>query len=183
MIVKLMMLLIIPAFVTSCSQPSEVIPGYEGTRLNPDFLTDVSDVKALMKAMQTGDLAGMDMYLHEKFFVNGPAKDDYYTRQEFIDRALSFAEDFDQAKTSGDIFYSLICDEFEDRPELIGKWVYSWGNFSFRHKESGMVAEHPYHYVFRIRDDKIDFIGRYYDRLDRSMQFGATLLWPEPAEE
>ncbi len=183
MTVALVMLLIIPAFFASCSQPHDVIPGYEGTRLNPDFISDVNNVKALLTAMATGDQAGMNIYLHEKFFVNGPAKDDYYNSQEFIDRSLYFAEWFDQAKLSGDIYYSFICDEYEGRPELIGKWVFTWGNFSFRYKASGKEIEHPYHYTFRIRDGKIDFMGRYYDRQDRSLQLGYTLLPPEPIEE
>ena len=183
MTVKLKMLLIIPALFVSCTQAPDVIPGYEGTRLNPDFLSDVEDVKALFVAMATGDQAGMNIYLHEKFFVNGPAIDDFYNRQEFIDRSLYFSEWFDQAKLSGDIYYSFICDEYEGRPELIGKWVFTWGSLSFRSKASGKEIEHPYHYAVRIRDGKIDFMGRYYDRQDRSRQLGYTLLPPEAADQ
>ena len=180
---RCMVMLFIIALFAACTQPPEVIPGYEGLRLNPDFLSDVNDVQDFMKAMETGDQAGMDMHMHETFFVNGPATDDYYTRHEFMDRSLYVAEHFDEPTFSGAVFYSFICDEYEGRPDLIGKWVMTWGSSSFRYKATGAVIEFPYHYAFRIRDGKIDFMGRYYDRQDRSLQLGYTLMPPAPAEE
>ena len=78
---------------------------------------------------------------------------------------------------------TFVIDEYESRPELVGKWVFVWGNFSFRYIATGKEIKHPLHYVFRIRDGKIDFMGRYYDRQDRSLQLGYTLLPPEPVEE
>ncbi len=177
------MLLMIPALFTSCSQPAEVIPGYEGVRLNPDFLSDIEDVKALNEAIYKGDREGMELYLHENFFALGPSADDYLTRQEFIDHIISTAEFIDDFKSTGDIYFSIICDEFEGRPELVGKWVYLWNITSFRQKGYDKVVEFPCHFAIRIRDGKVDHMSRYYDRLSRSEQLGFTLLPPAPAEE
>jgi hypothetical protein len=180
---KVVMLMLISAFFVSCTQPVELIPGYEGTRLNPDFLSDVDNIKALKQGMLTGDLNVMEMYLHEDFFTTGPAIDDHTTRQEEIDSWLYFAEHFDNAATSSVIYYSFICDAYEGRPELIGKWVFEWGNISYSSKASGLTAEHPYHIAYRIRDDKVDYLAYHYDKLSRNLQLGFTMIQPVADEQ
>lgn len=182
MTVKLMMLLIIPALFASWTQPAEVPPGYEGTRLNPNFLADVEIVSALLNACIQGDRDGMELYLHENFSSDGPGPESF-TRQEEIEKWLNFSKLNDNAKFSNIIFYSWVVDELENNPNLVGTWVAVWHNFSFRTKADGREVRFPAHLALRIREGKVDFALHHYDQLSVYRQMGYRLLPPEPAEE
>lgn len=181
--IRLMMLLIIPALFASCSQPPEVIPGYEGTRLNPDFLADIETVSALMTAAIQGDKEGMELYLHENYSSSGDSGGNtQFSKEEAIEGWVRFAEQNDNAKFSNRIWYSWVVDEMESNPDLVGKWVVNWYNASFRNAE-GKEVSFPMHSAWRIREGKVDYSIHYYDRLYMMRQLGYQLQWPEPAEE
>lgn len=115
----LMMLLIIPAFSATCTEPSEVIPGYEGTRLNPEFLADVEIAYALIRASIQGDREGMERYMHEDIYLTGPGPESI-TRQEQIEFWLDFASLNDNAIVSNRLWYSWVADETVPDQELAG---------------------------------------------------------------
>jgi len=183
MTIKLMMLLFAAALCASCNQRPEAIPGYEGTRLNPDFLADIEIVSSLMTAWMLGDTEVMERHMHQDFVATGPDPESRYTRQEEIDRWVEFAEDYDNTAYSNEIFYSWIVDEMEDRPELVGKWVVNWSDVSFRQKEDGRQIGFPVHVAFRFREGQVDFVHYLYDRLSMAMQMGYRLVPEETAEE
>lgn len=182
MVVMLMMLLIVPAFIAPCSQPHDVIPGYEGTRLNPDFLADVEFVYGFMLACIQGDREGMERYMHENYVLDGPGNG-RFTREQEIQKWVNFAEQNDNARLFNRIWYSWVVDETFGNPDLVGKWVVSWHNFSFRHKANGKEVSFPSHVAIRISDGKVDYIRHQYDQLCLFNQLGYRLLPPEPTEE
>ena len=178
MTIKLMMLLIIPTLFASWTQSAEIPPGYEGTRLNPNFLADVEIVSALLTACIQGDREKIELYLHENFSLYGPGPNSF-TRQEEIEKRLNFAKLNDNAKFSNSIFYSWIVDARESNPSLVGTWVAVWHDFSFRTKADGREVSFPSHLAVRIREGKVDFALHHYDQLSVFSQMGYKLLPPE----
>ncbi len=181
--VAIVMLLIIPAFFASCSQPPEVIPGYENTRLNPDFLVDVEIARALMTACIQGDREGMERYMHENYTSLGAyGANSQFTRQEAIEGWLEFAKYNNNAKFSNRIWYSWVVDKMDNNPDLVGKWVVTWSDFSYSN-EDGLEVSFPMHLAARISEGKVDYSIMFYDRLSMMRQLGYRLLPPESTEE
>jgi len=184
MIVTLMLLLFIPVFYSLCSEPPGVIPGYEGTRLNPDILADIELARAHMNACIQGDREGMERYMHKNYSSTGTAgANTHFTREEIIEGWIDFAKGSDNIKFSNRIWYSWVVDEMEGNPDLVGKWVVTWCDFSYRTKADGREVSFPLHLALRIREEKVDSTIYYYDRLSMLSQLGYQLLPPKPADQ
>ena len=181
-ILTLMMLLIIPAFSATCTEPPDVIPGYEGTRLNPEIQADVGIALAMINACIQGDREGMERYMHENFTLTGPGPESS-TRQEQIEFWLAFASRNDNARVSNRLWYSWVVDETFSNQDFVGKWVVHWHDFSFRHIENGRVVTIPVHLAFKISDGQVVYVRHLYDQLSLYEQLGYRLLPPEPMEE
>lgn len=167
-------LLLSTAIMQSCQTQAEQIPGYENISLNPDFLADVELIKAVSEAFFIGDAASMDRYLHESYVGSGPDFETI-TRQEEIDGWVEFAQHFENARLSDEIFHSVIVDAFEGNPEMPGKWVLMWANMHYSSTNDGREISFPLHVIFKIENNQLLYTGSYFDRLTMFRQMGYEL--------
>jgi ketosteroid isomerase-like protein len=177
-----LMLFALTALMTFCvSQPEpEVVPGYEYTSLNPDFLEDMELIESLFAAGASGDAQVMESMLHEDFVVEGPGKESRNTRQQEIDWWVNFSTQVEDFALSNKIYYSIIADEMEDMPGLKGKWVFLWCDMSYRQIHDGKKIEFPLHIAFMVKEGKVVYAMRYFDQLSVNRQAGYKLV---PIEE
>ena len=165
---QLILLFIITAFFVSCQSQPEQIPGYENLSLNPDFEADIQTVRSMIAACLTGDVDGMETYLHSDYKTFGPGYMEVRTRQEIIDGWISFARNFENGKLENAAYYSLIISDDSELKELIGTWLLVWGTISF--SDGQRKAYSPVHMTFRMNNGKIVTGNLYYDRLTRNQQ-------------
>jgi hypothetical protein len=175
-------LLFSTAVLFSCQPQAEQIPGYENISLNPDFQADVELIKAVAQAFFVGDAEAMEQYLHEDYVSGGP---DFqtYSRQEEIDGWVDFAQNFTNARLTNEVYYSLIVDAFEGRPEMLGKWVLMWADMHYTRLSDGMDVSFPLHVIFNIDEGQLIYSGSYFDRLSMFRQMGYKLVAPEEVAE
>lgn len=181
--INLALLLMFSASVMfSCQPQAEQIPGYENTRLNPDFQDDIELIQRITQAFFTGDAEAMDRYLHENYMSGGP---DYTTisRQEEIDGWVEFAQGFKDARLTNDVYYSFIVDEFEGRPELLGKWMFVWADMHYTRISDGKEVSFPIQLSAMLEGDQLLFTLPYFDRLSLLEQLGYKLVLDEDAED
>ncbi|WP_410280335.1 hypothetical protein, partial [Halomonas campaniensis] len=110
----------------------------------------------------------MEAYFHADYKTYGPGYQDSRTRQEVIDRWVSFARNFEDGKLENAIYYSLIISDESELKELIGTWLLVWGTVSFSDGQNKVYS--PVHMTFRMNNGKIDMGRFYYDRLTRNQQ-------------
>ena len=146
-------------------------------------MADIEIVSALMTACVQGNREGMERYMHENYSSSGDwGANTQFTRQETIEGWLEFVKYNDNAKFSNRIWYSWVVDEMKSNPYLVGKWVVTWYDYSFRDVD-GREVSFPGHSACRIREGKVDYSILYYDRLSMMRQLGYRLLPPEPEKK
>lgn len=166
----LVLLFTLTAFFVSCQSQPEQIPGYEKFSLNSNFEADIQIVNSLITACLKGDIDGMETYMHPDYKTFGPGYREEKTRPEVIDRWISFAENFENAKLDNASYYSFIIVDENEWHELIGTWLLVWGNISF--SDNQYEVHSPVHMAFRMNNGQIDMGNFYYDRLSRNQQLG-----------
>ncbi len=159
-------------------QRTDRVPGYENTQLNPDFETDMAFIKSASQAFFAGNAEAMARYLHEDYVSAGPDFETY-TRQDEIDGWVNFAQQFENARLENEIYYSLIVDTFENRPEMHGKWVLMWADMHYSSISDGKEVSFPLHVTFKLEDGKLVYSQSYFDRLSMFSQMGYELVPPE----
>lgn len=182
-ITRYLMLFAMAALIASCQQQPAQIAGYEGTTLNPDFEADIELIEALQVHFLNGDAAAMDTLLHADYMASGPDAGTLLTRQEEMDGWIEFAANTENAGLSQTVYYSFIVDEFEDRPELLGKWVLMWADMHYNRISDGAEIRFPLHVAFKLEDGKLMYSQVYYDRLKIYQDLGYELVLPDDAEE
>ncbi len=168
--------LIVAITLSSCQQSTPDVAHIPGVAQNHTHATDVELILSLNQAFLTGDSATMADLLSENFQAYGPEQDAQYNKETEIEAWMAFRDHFKHAELYDQLFYSLIAEDIDGRPELAGKWVFMWANMAFESLEDEKQVRVPVHVAYKIDDGHIRNTITYFDRLSLSQQLGYNLV-------
>lgn len=157
-------MLVMGLILTSCVEQADPVPaGPTGTAVNPNWESDINTTSTYLNALMEGQFDTASALVHDTFVSNGPAYSltgDYNATVAFwTNNAQTFTN-----RSMPSVSYSVRVEE-SDNPDLVGDWVFHWGQFvgTVVHNNEQVIV--PFHLTFKMVDGKIAEQNTYYDTL------------------
>lgn len=161
---KLSLLFTLGLLLVSCTPQQEPEPeGPTGTAVNPNWQTDINTTSNYLTALLEGQYDVASGLVQDTFMTQGPSADaigDFDAVVTFWTNTAQIYTD----RTMQHVSYSVRVVENEN-PDLIGDWVFHWGEFVGTLISNGEQVVVPFHLSMKMVDGKIALQNSYYDNL------------------
>lgn len=169
---SLLLLLIITAFY-ACQPKTETVPSPKDVALyevSPNEKENVKLVNDYINALLASEYEKAKGLVSEGFMNYGPSKKD----STDIDGVTSGWAKEAKVRSNQDVGIYATTSLKVNEGKSAGEWVYVWGNYTATLNDSGYTFDVPWHRVYFIKDNKIEFTRAWFDNLSVALDRGSV---------